>query len=238
MKTLSRWSLAVLLIPCVWAVIRELVQMTPLVAQEGFSSWWRYLLGAVSYLVFEQLLRKPMWLYVVGHELTHAISGILSGAQVHSFKATSKGGQVKLSKSNAFIALSPYIIPFYLFLLVGIYSLLHLYVPNKEITWIFEFLLGAALMFHLSLTFAAFHSHQSDLKVLGFFLSGVLILLGNGLILVILGVTLFTTTPPIKTVSWNIAKETSRIWMVGLKSMGTQIKKQFDNSELKSKWIP
>lgn len=233
MKTLSRWSLALLLLPLVWAACRQLFLMGSFLGEEGVRSWWLYVLGGGIYLGIERLIKKPMWLYVVGHELTHAISGILSGAQVHSFKATAKGGEVRLSKSNVFIALSPYIIPLYAVLLIGLYALVKIFYPRPEVTWAFQVLLGAALAFHLSLTFTAFHSHQSDLKVVGFFLSGVLIALGNSLILGILGVTLFTKTPTFKSYSMGVATETTRIWWTGLKIMTEHIKKQME----KTAWI-
>lgn len=205
--------------------------MGSFLGEEGFRSWWLYALGGVVYIAVERLIKKPMWLYVVGHELTHAISGILSGAQVHSFKATAKGGEVRLSKSNVFIALSPYIVPLYAVVLIGLYALARIFYPRPEITWGFQILLGAALAFHLSLTFAAFHSHQSDLKVVGFFLSAVLIALGNSLILGVLGVTLFTKTPSLKTFSVGIATETTRVWWTGIKIMAEQVKKQINKSD-------
>ncbi len=230
MKTLSRWSLAFLLLPLVWATIRQIFLMGSFLEQEGFHSWWLYLVGGVVYLAVERMIKKPMWLYVVGHELTHAISSLMSGAQVHSFKATSKGGEVRLSKSNVFIALSPYIVPIYAILIIAIYALTNVFYPRPEITWAFRFLLGSALAFHLSLTFSAFHKHQSDLKVVGFFLSGVLIALGNSLIVGVLGVTLFTKTPTFKDFSLGIAKETTRVWWAGIKIMAEQVNKQVEKT--------
>lgn len=198
--------------------------------EEGVRSWWRYAVGAGGYLLVERLLKKPMWLYVVGHELTHAVSGLMSGAEVHSFKATSRGGEVRLSKSNLFIALSPYIVPLYAVIILGIYAFTNVFIPKREITWTFQVLLGAALAFHWSLTFTAFHSHQSDLKVVGFFLSGVLIALGNSLIIGVLGVTLFVKTPTLKDFSKSIVKESSHLWWTGIKIMGHQISKQVEKS--------
>jgi len=186
--------------------------MIPAVGAEGVGRWWLYAAGAASYAVLERFVTKPMWLYVVGHEMTHAVSGLLSGARIHSIKAGSRGGEVHLSKSNAFIALSPYVFPFYTLAVIGLYALLRHWWNRPELTPVFQFLLGMTLAFHLSLTVSAFHGHQPDLKVLGFFLSGVLILLGNILILGILGVNLFSKTPTLKQFTVGIGRETLSAW--------------------------
>lgn len=189
--------------------------MVPAVGMEGLQAWWRYAAGAGGYVVMERLFRRPMWLYVVGHELTHAVTGVLSGARIHSFKAHSDGGEVRLSKSNAFIALSPYVVPLYAALLVLIFAIVQRWWPDPRLFQAFQFLLGAALAFHLSLTVSAIHKRQTDLKVLGFFLSGVLILVGNGLIFAILGISLFSKTPTLPQFASGVGTETMTVWRKG-----------------------
>jgi len=87
-----KWLLAICLLPVVVAAFFQLIKMGPFLHQEGWKSWWLYLVGAASYVIFERLFHKPMWLYVIGHELTHAVSGFLSGARIYKFKVSSKGG--------------------------------------------------------------------------------------------------------------------------------------------------
>ena len=65
------------------------------------------------------LLPKPMWVYVFGHELTHALWTWLMGGRVKQFKATSKGGHVIVTKTNFLIALAPYFFPVYAVLVVA-----------------------------------------------------------------------------------------------------------------------
>lgn len=231
LSIIVRWAFAVLLFPCIWAVAHQLWLMGPTLGREGVAAWGFYALGALAYLAFEKLIRRPMWLYVFGHELTHAFTGLLSGARIHSFKAGTKGGEVRLSKSNAFIALSPYIFPLYAIGVVVIFAGIQHFWPKRETMWIFQFLLGMAMAFHISLTFAAFHKHQSDLKVLGFFLSGTLIVLGNSLILGILGVSLFTKTPTLPQFATSIASETTGIWMRGLEVMKNETLKRLPPDE-------
>src|ERR1043165_9902388 len=73
--------------------------------------WVAMLAGAACWLAIYLLLPKPMWVYVFGHELTHAVSALAFGGKVKKFKATSKGGHVVITKTNFFIALAPYFLP-------------------------------------------------------------------------------------------------------------------------------
>jgi hypothetical protein len=202
--------------------------MVTAVVSEGLRSWWIYAGGVLLYILFERFLTKPMWVYVVGHELTHAVSGLISGAKIHSFKAGARGGEVQLSKTNAFIALSPYILPFYTVAVIVFYAILRRWWDIPKLHYTFEFLVGMTLAFHLSLTVSAIHAHQPDLKVLGFFLSGVLILLGNALILGLLGVTLFKKTPTLPHYAAGMGRETLIVW----KGCAIYMKQMTKNSSL------
>ncbi len=213
-RRLSYWGFGVALLPLLWGVVHQTGLMVPSLLQEGVASWWRYAAGAAVYLLTERLFTKPMWLYVVGHELTHALSGFMSGAKVHSFKAKSSGGEVRLSKTNAFIALSPYIVPLYALILAGLYALTRYFWNSPHLRPVFEFLLGASVAFHVSLTVSAIHKHQPDLKVLGHFLSAILILLGNILIFALFGISLFERTPRLPEYARNVGADTIVAWKV------------------------
>src|SRR4051812_1792564 len=119
-RRLSRWCLAIALAPLLWSLCHQLGNMVGSLSREGVRAWWLYASGFAAYLLAERILARPMWLYVFGHELTHAVTGLMSGARIHSFKARSHGGEVELSKANAFIALSPYVVPLYAVLLIGV----------------------------------------------------------------------------------------------------------------------
>lgn len=211
-KRLTNWLIAVALLPLLWGILHQTGRMFPALLDEGFSSWWRYAAGAALYLLIERVLARPMWLYVFGHELTHAVSGILSGASIKSFKAKSTGGEVRLSKSNAFIALSPYIIPLYSILVIVLYAVTRRWWDPPALKPVFEFVLGLTLAFHVSHTISALHKRQSDLKVLGFFLSGVLILMGNVFILAVLCIALFSKTPTFTEYRKGMFKDTKTAW--------------------------
>src|SRR5882762_2420149 len=52
------------------------------------------LAGAGCWLAIYLLLPKPMWIYVLGHELTHALWTWALGGRVKKFKAAASGGHV------------------------------------------------------------------------------------------------------------------------------------------------
>lgn len=68
-----------------------------------------------------------IYLYVLGHELTHAAAVLCSFGKVESFSVTVEGGYVETTKNNLFIALSPYFIPLWALLWMGLMSLLHMF---------------------------------------------------------------------------------------------------------------
>lgn len=182
--------LAVLLLPvCIgaakalWRVLR---------ASGGADTFWVAMLaGAACWVVVFLLLPRPMWLYVVGHEMTHAIWTWLFGGRVKSFKATSKGGQVVVTRSNFVVALAPYFFPFYVFVVVAVFALGHVIWNWKGYVVWFHLLVGVAYAFHLTLTWHTLQSRQSDITQQGYLFSAVIIFLGNIGVLLI-GVPLLT----------------------------------------------
>lgn len=147
--------------------------------------WLPMLAGAACWIVIFIMLPKPMWIYVVGHELTHAVWTWIFGGQVKKFKASSEGGHVIVTKNNFVIALAPYFFPLYAVFVVIIFmigSLIWYWRPY--IVW-FHLLLGAAYAFHVTLTWHILKSRQSDITGQGYLFSGVVIFLGNAAVLLI-----------------------------------------------------
>jgi hypothetical protein len=154
--------------------------------------WLPMLAGAACWIVVFLLLPKPMWAYVFGHELTHAVWTWIFGGSVKKFKAGSEGGHVVSTKSNFLIVLAPYFFPLYAVLLVLVFVVFILvgawhraYVP-----W-FHLLLGAAYAFHLTLTWHILRTRQADITSQGYIFSAAVIFLGNAFVLLI-GVPLLT----------------------------------------------
>ncbi len=124
-------------------------------------------------------LPKPMWIYVFGHELTHALWTWLFGGQVKKMKVTAKGGHVIISKTNFVIALAPYFFPLYVVLVVGGFALGNLiWNWHGYLVW-FHLCVGAAYAFHLTLTIYVLRTQQSDITDQGYLFSAVVIFLGN-----------------------------------------------------------
>jgi hypothetical protein len=153
---------------------------------EGADTVWVALLaGAGCWLAIYLLLPKPMWVYVFGHELTHALWAWLMGARIKRFKASAKGGHVLLSKSNFLIALAPYFFPLYAFVVVLTFlagQVIWDWSPYR--VW-FHLLLGAAYAFHVTLTWHVLKGRQSDIASQGYLFSAVIVFLGNAAMLLI-----------------------------------------------------
>ncbi|MBI5201073.1 MAG: M50 family metallopeptidase [Elusimicrobia bacterium] len=129
------------------------------------------------------------FLYVFAHELTHAIAAMASGYRIKSFVVGKDGGHVDMSDSNVFVALAPYVLPFYGLLVVVAYRVWLWKDPNAGIlaNEVFLLCLGAALAFHWVFTWTALWSvQQPDLALAGGTLfSLVLICLGNGAVVLV-----------------------------------------------------
>lgn len=66
---------------------------------------------------------RPRYVYVLGHELTHALFVLLCGGKIHDFRVTADGGHVVTDKNNLLISLSPYFVPFWSLAAVTLYGL-------------------------------------------------------------------------------------------------------------------
>lgn len=158
--------------------------------------------GAACWLVIYCLLPKPMWIYVFGHELTHALWVWLFGGRVKRFKASSNGGHVIVDKTNFLIALAPYFFPLYAVMVVAMFAVGHLVWNWKGYLAWFHLLVGAAYAFHVTLTVHVLKQRQSDITSQGYLFSAVVIFLGNTLVLLI-GIPLLTAKVDLTTmVGW------------------------------------
>jgi len=154
-------------------------------SEKADTIWVATLSGAACWLVIYLLLPKPMWVYVFGHELTHALWTWLFGGKVKKFKTSSKGGHVVVTKNNFVIALAPYFFPLYALLVVGVFLAGHwLWNWHHYIVW-FHLLLGAAYAFHVTLTWHILKNRQSDITEQGYLFSAVIIFLGNVMVLIV-----------------------------------------------------
>lgn len=183
-----KFILAILLLPvCAGAV--PTLRRVFVACGSADLTWVPLLAGAVCWLVIYILLPKPMWVYVFGHELTHALWTWLFGGEVKKFKASSAGGHVVVTKTNFLIALAPYFFPLYAVLVVAGFALGNLVWGWRHYLVWFHLLVGAAYAFHVTLTIHALKTRQTDITGQGYLFSAVVIFLGNILVL-LLGIPL------------------------------------------------
>jgi hypothetical protein len=185
-----KFIIAVLLLPVCGGAAMALLKV--LRACGGADTTWIPLLaGATCWLVIFSLLPKPMWIYVLGHELTHALWTWLFGGKVKRMKVTSSGGHVVISKTNFAIALAPYFFPLYAVFVVAIFAVGHLFWDWKSYLVYFHLLVGAAYAFHVTLTLYTLRTRQSDITSQGYLFSAAIIFLGNVTVL-LFGIPLLT----------------------------------------------
>lgn len=150
-----------------------------------------FLIGIVFYIVFQIIFYKPMKTYVFGHELSHAIAGIISGARIKKFHVGNESGSVVLTKDNIWITLAPYIFPIYTIMVVVIYYMLGWFCEMEQLRSYFLFFVGLTIAFHIALTIHILGISQPDLKVYGKFFSYVAIFALNILIFSLLFILIF-----------------------------------------------
>jgi hypothetical protein len=135
--------------------------------------------GAILYLVVHLLLHKPVFAYVMGHELTHALFALLFGGSVKSLHAGDRGGRVVVTKSNVLITLAPYFFPLYTAICLLLYAAARFGNADARLMNILVGAGGATFAFHLVLTGVFLGTDQSDIQEHGAFFSYPLIYLFN-----------------------------------------------------------
>lgn len=135
--------------------------------------------GAVAYLTLHMFFRKPIFTYVVGHELTHAFFAMLFGGSVKSFQASERGGRVTITKSNFIITLAPYFFPLYTCISFMLYWIALASGMSATVVTSLIILSGATFMFHLVLTLMFLRTDQNDIMEHGAIFSYPLIYLFN-----------------------------------------------------------
>jgi hypothetical protein len=188
---LMRWLLALVLLPLCWVTTWTfLSRFSQATVERGFwqtAEFWYFATGALSMIgwFWSGLLRSLfLYLYVLGHELTHAAFVVLFRGRVTNIHVSAEGGYITTNKSNLIIALSPYFVPFWSVVCAVVYAVLRLTADLKP--WcdlVLYGLMGATWTFHMAWTLWMIPRDQPDLKENGTFLSLVVIYLANLLVL-------------------------------------------------------
>ena len=153
--------------------------------------WTVTVSGIVCWVLIFIFLPEPKWLYVLGHELTHAIWALPFGGKLKKIRVSSGGGHVLVTKSNFLTSLAPYFFPFYVILVIIIFVIGNFIWGWGKFILFFYFFIGVAYAFHLTLTYKILKIKQPDIVGQGYLFSAVIILIGNILILLI-GIPLLT----------------------------------------------
>lgn len=180
------------LLPACWAFARALVHGV-MVAAGGaaFSIEAISLLaGMAAFALCWATISHPVRMYVLGHELTHALWGLLFGARPSDVRVSESGGSVKLTKSNMLITLAPYFFPFYTFVVIIAALVTFAFLRPLPFLPLWMFLIGFTWAFHLLFTLETLTQRQPDVKLYGRIFSWAFIFLVNvALVLIWLAAT-------------------------------------------------
>jgi len=194
LQTLFRLLMAAILLPLCWVTTWTfLKRFSHATLEQGFwhsPQFWYFTVGVLLMLGwFWSKLAQPffLYLYVFGHEVTHAAFVKCFGGRVLDMEWSSEGGYVTTDKTNWVISLSPYFVPFWSVIAVIVYVAASLFFEILPIgNLIFYGVIGATWGFHLAWTLWMIPRDQPDLRDNGTFLSLVLIYFGNLIVLITL----------------------------------------------------
>lgn len=201
-KKMVRWMLATILLMFCWVTSWTFLEtFSHATLEQGFwqsPQFWYFIVGALMMLGwFWSKLGQSffLYLYVFGHELTHAAFVKCFGGKVYDMEWGSSGGYVTTDKSNWVISLSPYFVPFWSVIAVIFYAVPSMFwkIPG-EADLFFYAAIGASWSFHMAWTIWMIPRDQPDLKDNGMYLSLVLIYFGN--LVVLVGLLCFATPHP------------------------------------------
>lgn len=209
-----KFVVGLLPLPVCYASARTLVDLVLAIRPESLSelplSAWSLIGGFVFWLVFWFAMPMPVRTYVLGHELTHALWGMVMGARVSKLKVSGKGGSVQLSKTNFLITLAPYFFPFYTFLVICAWFLLSVFYDLRTYEPFWLALIGLTWGFHVTFTVSALTQHQTDVTDHGYVFSYAIIVLFNllGLCLVVA----IVSTPTLDDIETGILTHLAALW--------------------------
>ena len=175
------------------SLLKELLE-----ASMSSSLWfslpvWYSLVGILIWVVlhFSHLFDNIfLYIYVLGHELTHFLAIIVSGGKVSQFRVSVEGGFVETNKNSVFIALSPYFLPLWCLVWLGLCALVALFVPWTSFAGVAFAGVGFWWSFHFYWTLWVIPKDQPDLNENGTTFSLMIIYLAN-LFFTVIGLSLF-----------------------------------------------
>lgn len=204
------WFAWIVLLPAAVVSLFTFIEMLFRVSKQ--AHFWRtdefifFVLGGLAFGTAYWFGWRPVKTYVFAHEFTHLLVARAFGGRIFDWKVSDEGGYVETNKSNTWITLGPYLLPFYtilvllIFGIVGSFTDVTAWRPMTLATWTLSFrwiwllywLVGFTWCFHLTFTIQTVHQEQGDLTRNGEFFSIMLIFLVNLAIIA----TLFVAASP------------------------------------------
>lgn len=181
----------IFLLPFCWVAVETFLVLLHVDTLAG--NYWRspeFLAFGIGSLLWLALFfccrsRFMMWLYVAGHELTHALFVLICRGKVSRIHISPEGGHILTNRNNFLISLSPYFFPFYSVLTILAWALAGWVVGRSEPVdpvWLYG-MIGFTWMFHLSFTVWMSIREQPDLEQNGRLFSFSIIFLINMLLI-------------------------------------------------------
>lgn len=185
----------------VFALLVQIYHAAPAMSEPGF--WlsvpvWYSLLGSAAFfaLLISKVLEPALvYVYVLGHELTHALATLLCMGKIQAFNIDFDGGYVETDKDNLFIALSPYFVPLWMLVWMLVLWLADWIYPFDEFQPWFYAGFGFWWSFHLYWTLWVIPREQPDMLENGMLLSALITLLMNIVILLVVLACFEVITP-------------------------------------------
>ena len=120
--------------------------------------------GIAVFAVIHSVVKKNMtWLETFSHELTHIVVALLFFRRVHSFHAEEGSGVVYTSGKHGYalapMALAPYCLPIFTYLLLSIRCLM-----DFHGMWIYDVLIGMTICFHFFCFKNQTGNYQTDIN--------------------------------------------------------------------------
>ncbi|MBR4220174.1 MAG: hypothetical protein IKR81_03395 [Victivallales bacterium] len=147
------------------------------------------LTGFIAFVVAAFIFHKHRFtvVYVFGHELTHWATAKLFLKKTGRIRVGRLSGSTEIYNTNITITLAPYIIPFYLMVVVGLFGISQLFVYPSPLwaAYTISTLVGVTYAYHIMLNIFALRQAQSDLELYGKVFSLAFILAGNALFLLL-----------------------------------------------------
>lgn len=186
-----KFLIGLLLLPLCWVLMETFLVL--LRADTFGGHYWRsheFLFFGVGCLLWLALFfgfrtRAMMWLYVAGHELTHALFVLIFRGKVSKVHISADGGHILTNRNNFVISLSPYFFPFYTSVAILAWAVAGWIFGRDQLPgdlWLYG-LIGFTWMFHLTFTLWMIRRDQPDLAQNGKLFSAAVIFLINVLLI-------------------------------------------------------